>query len=102
MAAYVYIMSNKKDGVLYIGVTSDLIKRVYEHKNEFVDSFTKRYKLKKMVYYEIFDDVESAIKREKQLKNWHREWKINLIQASNPEWIDLYRSILEDSETSLP
>ena len=91
---FVYIMSNKQDGVLYIGVTSDIVKRVYEHKNGFVDGFTKQYHLKNLVYYEIYDDIEEAIKREKQLKNWHREWKIELVNKQNPHWKDLYESIL--------
>jgi putative endonuclease len=90
----VYIMSNKQDGVLYIGVTSDIVKRVYEHKNDFVDGFTKQYNLKNLVYYEVYDEIEEAIKREKQLKNWHREWKIELINKQNPHWEDLYESIL--------
>lgn len=91
---FVYMMSNKQDGVLYIGVTSDIVKRVYEHKNGFVDGFTKQYNLKNLVYYEIYDDIEEAIKREKQLKNWHREWKIELVNKQNPHWEDLYESIL--------
>ena len=91
---YVYILSNKKEGTLYIGVTSDLIKRVYEHKNKVVPGFSKLYNLDKLVYYEILDNIEEAIKREKQLKNWHREWKINLIKETNIEWNDLYQSIL--------
>jgi putative endonuclease len=91
---FVYIMCNKQDGVLYIGVTSDIVKRVYEHKNGFVDGFTKQYNLKNLVYYEIYDDIEEAIKREKQLKNWHREWKIELVNKQNPHWEDLYESIL--------
>lgn len=88
------MMSNKQDGVLYIGVTSDIVKRVYEHKNGFVDGFTKQYNLKNLVYYEIYDDIEEAIKREKQLKNWHREWKIELVNKQNSNWEDLYESIL--------
>lgn len=91
---FVYIMSNKQDGVLYIGVTSDIVKRVYEHKNDFVDGFTKQYNLKNLVYYEVYDEIEEAIKREKQLKNWHRDWKIELINKQNPKWEDLYESIL--------
>ena len=92
--SYIYIVTNKQNGTLYIGVTSNLIKRVYEHKNSFLDSFTSKYKLDKLVYYEIFNDIENAILREKQLKNWHREWKINLIEKFNPNWDDLYKSIL--------
>lgn len=91
---FVYIMSNKQDGVLYIGVTSDIVKRVYEHKNSYVDGFTKQYNLKTLVYYEVYDDIEEAIKREKQLKNWHREWKVELVKKENPNWKDLYESIL--------
>jgi len=91
---FVYMMSNKQDGVLYIGVTSDIVKRVYEHKNDFVDGFTKQYNLKNLVYYEVYDEIEEAIKREKQLKNWHRDWKIELINKQNPHWEDLYESIL--------
>ena len=80
MSAYIYIMSNKKDGTLYIGVTSNLLKRVHEHKESFIDSFTKKYNLKYLVYFELFDDISKAIQREKQLKNWKREWKIELIE----------------------
>ena len=86
---YVYILTNKLNTVLYIGVTSDLICRIYEHKNKFVEGFTEKYNLTKLVYYEVTNDIESAIKREKQLKNWHREWKINLVESFNPEWEDL-------------
>ena len=91
---FIYMMSNKQDGVLYVGVTSDIVKRVYEHKNGFVDGFTKQYNLKNLVYYEVYNDIEEAIKREKQLKNWHREWKIELVNKQNPQWEDLYESIL--------
>ena len=87
-------MSNKKDGVLYIGVTSDLIKRVYEHKNKLYDGFSKKYNTKDLVYYEIYDDITEAIKREKQLKKYKRDWKIKLIEESNKEWNDLYDDIL--------
>ncbi len=91
----VYIMSNHKNGTLYIGVTSDLIKRVYEHKNHLVDGFTKMHNLNKLVWYEIHEMMESAIQREKNLKKWNRDWKIKLIESSNIEWIDLYDSIIE-------
>jgi len=93
--AYIYIMTNKANATLYIGVTSDLIKRVYEHKNSFVDSFTKKYNTKKLVYFEVYDSIESAISREKQLKNWKREWKIELIEKENGEWKDLYEDLVE-------
>ena len=86
---YVYILTNKSNNVLYIGVTNDLVRRVYEHKNKMIDGFTKKYNLTKLVHYEATTDVRSAIEREKQLKNWHREWKLNLIKEFNPEWKDL-------------
>ncbi len=90
---FVYIMSNKVRSVLYIGVTNDLIRRVYEHKNELVDGFTKKYKCKYLLYYEYFDDIENAIKREKQLKNWRKSWKLDLIKRMNPDLRDLSKEI---------
>jgi len=87
-------MSNKKNGTLYVGVTSDIIKRVYEHKNSLVDGFTKKYNLKSLVYYEVFDDIAEAIKREKQLKSWKRDWKLELVNKVNGSWVDLYDEIL--------
>jgi putative endonuclease len=87
---YIYILANKRNGTLYIGVTSNLVKRVYEHKNNIIEGFTKKYNIHKLVYYEITNDIESTIRREKQLKKWNRKWKMNLIEKSNPEWIDLY------------
>lgn len=86
---YVYILSNFKRTTFYIGVTNNLIRRVHEHKNELVDGFSKKYKLKYLVYFEETNDVKSAIAREKQLKNWHRDWKINLIKQVNPKMKDL-------------
>jgi putative endonuclease len=91
---YIYILASKKNGTLYIGVTRDLIKRTYEHKNDFVDGFTKKYKVHNLVYYEEYNAIEEAILREKQLKKWERQWKINLIQKSNPLWKDLYDNLL--------
>ena len=85
----VYIMTNYLETSLYIGVTSNLQKRVWEHKNEVVEGFTKKYNVDKLVYYELTDSIESAINREKQLKRWHRQWKINLIKEMNPEFKDL-------------
>ena len=85
----VYIMTNYSETSLYIGVTSNLQKRVWEHKNKAVEGFTEKYNVDKLVYYELTDSIESAIKREKQLKNWHRQWKINLIKGMNPEFKDL-------------
>lgn len=93
-SAYIYILTNKSNNVLYIGVTSDLKKRIWEHKNKVVDGFTKKYNIDKLVYFEAGENIESAIEREKQLKNWHREWKFNLIKAQNPEFKDLYYDIL--------
>ena len=86
---YLYILTNKSNNVLYIGVTNDLIRRIFEHKNKLVEGFTKKYNLRKLVYYEATNDIEGAINREKQLKNWHRDWKINLIDQFNPDWKDL-------------
>jgi putative endonuclease len=86
---YVYIMSNLMNTVTYTGVTNDLIRRVYEHKNKLVEGFTKRYNINKLVYYEMSEDVESVILREKQIKSWSRRAKVNLINAMNPEWRDL-------------
>jgi putative endonuclease len=88
---YVYILASKRGGVLYIGFTGSLASRVYQHKLEFVDGFTKRYHVKRLVYYEMFGDPLSGIKREKQLKKWNRAWKIHLIEKHNPEWKDLYQ-----------
>lgn len=87
-------MASKKDGVLYIGVTSDLIRRVYEHRNHLVKGFTDKYLVTKLVYFEPQPNSLTAFKREGRLKKWNREWKINLIQKTNPEWIDLYSTIV--------
>lgn len=86
---YVYILTNKSNKVLYIGVTNDLERRICEHRNEMVDGFTKKYNLNKLVYFETTTDVRSALEKEKQLKNRHRSWKINLINEFNSEWKDL-------------
>jgi len=90
---YVYILTNMKRGTLYIGVTSDLVGRIWQHKEKLVEGFSKKYGLDKLVYYESIESIESAIAREKQLKNWHREWKLNLIEESNPTWKDLFDEI---------
>lgn len=86
----VYILASKRNGTLYLGVTSDLAKRVWEHKNDLVEGFTKKYGVHSLVYFEQFGDMVSAIAREKQLKKWNRGWKIRLIENGNPEWKDLY------------
>jgi len=86
---YIYILSSQPFGTLYIGVTSNLEKRIYEHKNHVYKGFTSQYKVTQLVYYEVFEDIVNAIEREKNLKNWQRQWKINLIERENPHWIDL-------------
>ncbi len=91
---YVYILTNVHNKVLYTGVTSDLVKRVYEHRNKLVEGFTKKYNVHKLVYYEIFDDIMSAITREKQIKGWLRSKKITLIESKNQEWKDLYEELV--------
>ena len=95
---FVYILSNKPYGSLYIGVTNNLIRRVWEHKEKFVEGFTKDYQINKLVYYETCNNVLSAIKREKQLKSWHRQWKLHLIAKNNPSWKDLYPEIYGQQE----
>ncbi len=91
--SYTYILFNKKYGTLYVGVTSDLQKRIYEHKTKVVEGFTKKYGVDKLGYYEIFDDITEAIKREKKLKKYYRKQKIALIEKMNPNWQDLYFSL---------
>ena len=91
---YVYILASKKNGTLYIGVTSNLVKRIYEHKEALVEGFTKKYGVHGLVYYEICDDILGAIEREKKLKKYKREYKMNLINEMNPEWNDLYEQLL--------
>lgn len=92
---FVYIMTNKRYGTLYTGMTSNLLKRIYEHKNQIIDGFTKDHDLKTLVYYEHHENAEFAIKREKRLKKWERQWKIELIESSNPDWRDLYENIIK-------
>ena len=84
---YVYILTNRPNGILYVGVTSDLVRRIFEHRSGFVDGFTKRYGLKRLVYFEKFDDI---IQREHNVKHWPRAWKVRMILADNPDWDDLY------------
>jgi putative endonuclease len=90
----IYILANKRNGILYVGVTSDLIKRVWEHKQDFASGFTRQYSVHLLVYYQQTEDMLTAITREKQIKKWNREWKIRLIEDMNPYWNDLYQSIL--------
>ncbi|NVJ66711.1 MAG: GIY-YIG nuclease family protein [Gammaproteobacteria bacterium] len=91
---FVYILASKPYGTLYIGVTSDLIKRIWQHKQGLVEGFSKQHKITNLVYFESCESTESAIVREKQLKKWNRDWKINLIEKQNPHWEDLYQSLL--------
>jgi putative endonuclease len=89
----VYIVTNKKLGVLYTGITSDLPQRIYQHKNKTMKGFSAKYNLDKLVYYEVLGDPENAIVREKRIKDWKRNWKIEMIEKFNPEWRDLYEDI---------
>jgi len=90
----VYILASKRNGTLYVGVTSDLVKRIWEHKNNMVEGFSKRYNIHRLVWYELHDSMESAIIREKRLKDWKRKWKLELIESRNPDWQDLYHMIV--------
>jgi putative endonuclease len=94
---YVYILCSERNGTLYTGVTSDLIKRVYQHKNDLTDGFTKHYGVHHLVWYEVHASAEAAITREKQIKKWNRQWKLNLIESHNPEWRDLYLDLVNTS-----
>ncbi len=91
---WVYIVTNGRDGTLYVGVTSDIQRRAWEHRESLVEGFTKRYGLKRLVYAERHEDIRDAIRREKRLKHWPRQWKVNLIEADNPDWIDLYDTLV--------
>jgi putative endonuclease len=92
--SYVYILASSCYGSLYIGVTSDLVKRVWQHRGGFADSFTKKHAIKHLVWFETHSDIREAITREKQLKKWNRRWKVDLIQAQNPNWRDLYQDFV--------
>ena len=91
---FVYIMASRQNGTLYIGVTNNLVRRVNEHKNDLVEGFTKKYGVHRLVYYEQYQDITLAVQREKQMKKWNRQWKINRIQEQNPDWKDLYDAIV--------
>ncbi|MGE0651476.1 MAG: GIY-YIG nuclease family protein [Alphaproteobacteria bacterium] len=90
---WVYVMTNKPNGTLYVGVTADIARRAHEHRSGMVEGFTQQYGLKRLVYAERHDDIREAIRREKRIKHWPRQWKINLIVADNPEWKDLYETL---------
>ena len=94
MSAYIYILASRRNGTLYIGVTSDLIRRVYEHREGLVDGFSKRYGAKRLVYFEAHDEIARAIQREKTMKHWSRAWKLELIESGNPEWDDLHDTLV--------
>lgn len=96
MDYYIYIMASKKNGTLYIGITNNLIRRVYEHRSNLIGGYTQKYSVHDLVYFEHTNDVVAAIQREKQLKKWNRKWKIELIEGENPDWRDLYYEITED------
>jgi len=89
------MLASKRNGTLYLGVTSDIVKRVWQHKNGLAEGFTKKYGIKRLVYYEIHEDAENAMKREKQLKKWRRAWKVELVEEKNSEWRDLYADICQ-------
>ena len=91
---YVYILASKRNGTLYTGVTNDLMRRVYEHRNDFTKGFTKKYGVHELVYFEQCEDYESGVQREKRIKEWKRKWKIELIEKANPEWNDLYEEMV--------
>jgi putative endonuclease len=93
MAYYVHMLASLKDGATYDGVTNDLVRRVYEHRIKAVPGFTSKYNITQLVWFEVYDDPISAITREKELKKWKRDWKVQLIEAENPQWLDLYESI---------
>ena len=90
----VYLLASRRNGTLYVGVTSDLVKRIWEHRNHVVAGFTQKYGVDKLVWYEPHASMESAIQREKSIKEWKRVWKMNLIEKTNPEWVDLYETLL--------
>jgi putative endonuclease len=90
----VYILASKRNGTLYVGVTSDLVKRIWEHKNNMIEGFTKHYSVHDLVWYKLHESMESAIGREKRLKDWKRVWKLKLIESKNPDWLDLYETIV--------
>jgi putative endonuclease len=90
----VYILASRRNGTLYVGITSDLLKRVWEHRNDLVEGFTKRYGVHKLVWYEAHETMDSAIHREKKIKKWNRKWKLALIERSNPQWQDLFDNLI--------
>jgi putative endonuclease len=93
MSYYVYILASRKDGAIYVGITNDIVRRIYEHRIKAVRGFTSKYNITRLVWFEIHDDPISAISREKKLKKWKRAWKVQLVETQNPQWNDLHESI---------
>lgn len=91
--SFIYIVTNKRNGTLYVGLTTNLVRRIYEHKHKLADSFTKKNNCSTLVYYEIHEDIQEAAHKERLMKKWKRDWKIELIEESNPQWVDLYEDI---------
>jgi putative endonuclease len=100
MNYYVYILASRKDGATYVGITNDLVRRIYEHRTNAVPGFTSKYNITRLAWFEIYDDPVSAISREKELKKWKRAWKVQLIEATNPQWDDLYKWITSEFTSS--
>jgi putative endonuclease len=98
---YVYILASQRNGTLYVGVTSDLVERVWEHRQDLVESFTKRYGVHRLVYYEIHAEIAEAIRREKRIKKWERGWKIRLVEQMNPDWQDLFEDLVGKEEAGI-
>ena len=90
---YIYILTSSRNGTLYVGLTNNLLRRIYEHKNNIIEGFTKKYNVHILVHYEEYDDIKNVISREKQIKKWNRKWKLRLIEESNPNWKDLYNEL---------
>ena len=95
MSYYVYLLASRKHGTLYLGVTNDLVQRVWEHREKVISGFSSRYDVVRLVWFEAHDDVTAAIAREKQIKKWRRDWKIALLEADNPDWLDLWSTIIQ-------
>ena len=98
---YVYILASDRNGTLYVGVTNDLARRVYEHRNDLIEGFTKRYGVHRLVWFEVHGDINEAIVREKRIKKWNRSWKLRLIEKMNPDWIDLTEQLMSQSRNFL-
>jgi putative endonuclease len=98
MTYYVYILASQRNGTLYVGVTNDLVRRIFEHRNDMVPGFTRKYGIHRLVWFDSTPDVRTAIAREKQIKKWRRAWKLDLIERSNPDWADLYDGLSEGSD----